>query len=54
MGLGASFNRSSWFAKGDVISTELRAFSNNGGYRNSGPGYMVGLDGFGPNMNIQR
>ena len=29
-GLAASFNRSLWFAKGDVISTEMRAFNNNG------------------------
>jgi beta-glucosidase-like glycosyl hydrolase len=28
MGQGASFNRSSWWMKGDVISTDLRAYNN--------------------------
>eukprot|EP01116_Phalansterium_solitarium_P015449 TRINITY_DN3413_c0_g2_i1.p2 TRINITY_DN3413_c0_g2~~TRINITY_DN3413_c0_g2_i1.p2 ORF type:complete len:747 (-),score=307.36 TRINITY_DN3413_c0_g2_i1:314-2554(-) len=56
-GLGASFNRSSWWAKGDVISSELRAFSNANWHRddNSQPQfYLIGLDGFGPNINIVR
>eukprot|EP00930_Biecheleria_cincta_P033581 TRINITY_DN23268_c0_g1_i1.p1 TRINITY_DN23268_c0_g1~~TRINITY_DN23268_c0_g1_i1.p1 ORF type:complete len:813 (-),score=128.88 TRINITY_DN23268_c0_g1_i1:19-2457(-) len=44
-GLGASFNRSLWRAKGDVISTELRAYNNlrAGGFA---------LSGFGPNINL--
>jgi beta-D-xylosidase 4 len=49
--MAASFNRSSWFAKGDVVSTELRAFSNAW----SGDPYdpaAVGLTGFGPNINL--
>ena len=28
--MAASFNRSSWRAKGDVVSTDLRAFNNIG------------------------
>jgi beta-D-xylosidase 4 len=40
LGIAASFNRTSWYLKGDVISTEMRAFA---------PG---GLSGFGPNINL--
>jgi hypothetical protein len=40
LGMAASFNRTSWYMKGDVISTEMRAFA---------PG---SLSGFGPNINI--
>ena len=43
-GIAASFNRSSWWAKGDVVSTQLRAHNNH----NDG----VALSGFGPNINI--
>ena len=28
--MAASFNRSSWRAKGDVVSTDMRAFNNHG------------------------
>ena len=28
MNMGASFNRTSWEMKGDVIGTEMRAFNN--------------------------
>ena len=41
----ASFNRSLWWAKGDVISDELRAH-NNLGDRNTS------LSGYGPNINL--
>jgi beta-glucosidase-like glycosyl hydrolase len=52
-GLGATFNRSLWYAKGDVISTEMRAFNNAGGVRFSpGSGFGIGLTGFGPNINL--
>jgi len=57
-GLGATFNRTVWRAKGDVISTELRAFSNINWYRGIGSNpwgfYLIGIDGFGPNINIVR
>ena len=52
LGLAASFNRTVWKQKGDVISTEMRAFSNHGGKR--GLGKETGLMGFGPNINVVR
>ena len=42
-GLAASFNRSSWWHKGDVVSTDLRAYNN----LNQGE---TGLTGFRPNI----
>ena len=30
MGMGASFNKTSWYLKGGVLGTELRAFNNIG------------------------
>lgn len=44
VGIGASFNRSSWWLKGDAISTEMRALNNYQG--------NLGLSGFGPNINL--
>ena len=38
-GLGAAFNREMWAAKGDVLSTEMRAFANARWYRGTGAGY---------------
>ena len=32
-GLASSFNRSVWRSKGEAVSTEQRAFSNNGGHK---------------------
>ena len=54
LGLAASFNRSLWRDKGDVISTELRAFNNLHWFRYLGPkpDSPVGLTGFGPNINL--
>ena len=52
LGLAASFNRTVWSQKGQVISTELRAFSNHGGKR--GLGQHTGVMGFGPNINVVR
>ena len=43
--MAASFNRTSWALKGEVISTELRAFNNH-------PGSNIGVTGYGPNINI--
>jgi len=45
LGQAASFNRSSWWMKGDVVSTDLRAYNN----LNQGE---TGLMGFGPNINM--
>lgn len=42
--MAASFNRSSWFAKGDVVSTDLRVLNNYGVSD-------IGLTGYGPNIN---
>jgi hypothetical protein len=54
-GLGASFNRSSWRAKGTVIGNEMRALRNIGGSRFApGNSFKIGLTGFGPNINIVR
>lgn len=48
--LAASFNRSLWVAKGEVISHEMRAFNNLNWYRATGdaPKSLIGLTGFGP------
>jgi beta-glucosidase len=51
-GVGAAFNRTAWQQKGDVISTEVRAFNNHGGTRGLGP--YTGIAGFGPNINVAR
>ena len=49
-GLGASFNRTLWHVKGEVISTEMRAFNNLNWHRGTGdaPHSLIGLTGFGP------
>lgn len=59
-GLAASFNRSVWRSKGEVVSTEQRAFSNNGAVKLPGscspstnPCY-VSNTGYGPNINVMR
>lgn len=53
MGMGSSFNRTSWRAKGIVFGKELRAFNNLAWTRHAS-GDLVGLTGFGPNINIAR
>lgn len=45
-GMAASFNRTSWRSKGDVMSSELRALNNLGDATD------IGLTGYGPNINI--
>ena len=63
--MAASFNRSSWTAKGDVVSTDLRAFNNIGdamlgarknlrtGLGEATDEYgLLGLTGYGPNINV--
>jgi hypothetical protein len=56
LGVGASFNRSSWNLKGGVLGTEVRALNNIAWHRNAGGTYseMIGLTGFGPNINNPR
>ena len=53
LGMGASFNRTSWKQKGGVLGRELRAFYNlawQDGWRTD----RVALTAFGPNINIAR
>eukprot|EP01052_Picozoa_sp_SAG31_P043148 SAG31_NODE_7096_length_1789_cov_4.807692_2_plen_225_part_00 len=55
MNLGASFNRSSWYLKGEVLGRELRAFNNLGwGFAGGNVQDRVGISGYGPNINIAR
>ena len=53
-GLGASFNRSLWYEKGHAMGEEMRAFNNLNWYRGMGPQALIGLNGYGPNLNIAR
>ena len=54
-GMAASFNRSLWRQKGQIIATEQRAQSNVGGARGyEWPLAKISLMGFGPNINIGR
>jgi beta-D-xylosidase 4 len=51
----ASFNRSSWYAKGQVIGTEQRAFANLNWFRTfDRSSSYIGLTAYGPNINQQR
>lgn len=52
--LAASFNASLWRAKGEVVSTEMRVLNNLGWHRGVGFDIKVGLEGYGPNINIVR
>ena len=52
LGSAASFNTTSWRARGYTLGMELRAFRNVGGARPVGAKELVGLTGFGPNINI--
>ncbi len=54
IGLGATFNRTVWFQKGQVISTEIRAFNNKNWPRGTGDKDFIGITGYGPNINIAR
>jgi beta-glucosidase-like glycosyl hydrolase len=51
--LAASFNRTLWHEKGRVVSDEMRAFNNFDWHRANLDNY-IGLEGYGPNMNIVR
>jgi len=52
--MAASFNRSSWKLKGHVISRELRAYNNANWHRRTGLESLIGVTGFGPNINLMR
>eukprot|EP00038_Savillea_parva_P031675 m.89355 g.89355 ORF g.89355 m.89355 type:complete len:785 (-) comp9801_c0_seq1:94-2448(-) len=51
--LAASFNKTLWRSKATVQSTEQRAYFNLGGRRRS-EGNLIGLNGWGPNINVVR
>ena len=55
LGLGASFNRSSWYMKGTVIGNELRAMNNIGWFRDAGgtTTEKLGLTGYGKRANAR-
>ena len=53
LGVAASFNRSLWARKGEVLGTELRALVNAGWHRGVAAD-RVGLTAFGPNVNLAR
>ncbi len=52
--LAASYNRSLWRTKGMVISEEIRALNNVHGHRGCGPPAMIGINEWGPNINLIR
>jgi beta-glucosidase-like glycosyl hydrolase len=55
MNMGASFNRTSWYLKGEVLGRELRALNNLGwGFAGGNVQDRVGISGYGPNINIAR
>jgi hypothetical protein len=55
MNMGSSFNRTSWYLKGEVLGTELRALNNLGwGFAGGNVQDRVGISGYGPNINIAR
>ena len=55
-GLGAAMNRTLWYNKGHNMGNEIRAFNNLRWYRMTGdaPNSLIGLNGYGPNLNIAR
>lgn len=50
---GSAFNRTLWSAKGAVQADEFRAYFNSGGVRGK-HGRYIGLNGWGPNINVVR
>ena len=50
----ASFNRSAWHGMGAVISTEMRAANNANGMTRPASTDPVGVNGWGPNINLLR
>lgn len=55
LNLAASFNRTVWRAKGEVVSTEMRVLNNLRWHRaDTQQGTMISLSGFGPDINQPR
>ena len=54
LGTAASFNRTLWRQKGEAFGKEMRSFNNAGWPRGTGDQDLIGLTGYGPNMNIAR
>lgn len=52
LAMAASFNRTSWRLKGQIVSDEIRAFNNLRVPRIYGPLGLVNLYAFGPNINL--
>ena len=52
MNMGATFNRTLWKKKGEVISTEMRALNNINGHRSGSEYALIGLSGFGMNNSV--
>ena len=52
--LAASFNRTLWRHKGAVVSEEIRALNNVHGHRGCGPPAFIGVNEWGPNINLIR
>eukprot|EP00937_MAST-01D_sp_MAST-1D-sp2_P007480 g7480.t1 len=52
--LGSSFNDTLWRAVGSAIATEMRVANNLHVGRTDCPNSGVGLNGWGPNVNLQR
>ena len=50
----ASFDWDTWRAMGEMLSTEQRASNNNRGLRGNSDRNAVGLNGWGPNINLMR
>jgi beta-D-xylosidase 4 len=52
--MAASFNRQLWFAKGDVISNEMRAYYHTKSKRGNKANSPMGLHGYAPSVNLMR
>jgi beta-D-xylosidase 4 len=52
--MAASFNRELWFAKGDVISNEMRAYYHSKSKRGNKANSPIGLHGYAPSVNLMR
>ena len=54
--LAAGFNETAWEGVGTVIGSEMRVVNNFGGtrYRHPASNQPVGVNGWGPNLNIAR
>jgi len=53
MNMAATFNRTLWRKKGEVISTEMRALNNLNWHRSGNEYALIGLSGFGNLIILQ-